>query len=50
METIVLNGVWFEVEVTQCYTYRILRDAQGNEHKFYNDDEGLVEVFEFFGT
>lgn len=44
MKTIVLGGTWYEVEVTQCYTYLLLRDAVGTEHKFFYDGEGLAEM------
>jgi len=44
MESIILDGIWYEVEVTQCYTYLILRDKFGSEHKFYYDAEGLAEM------
>ena len=42
--TMILNGVWYEVEITQCYTYMVLRDRQGSEFKFYNDQEGIAEM------
>lgn len=39
-DTITHNGIWYEVEITECYTYVILRDRWGFEFKFINDDEG----------
>ena len=47
--TMVLSGVWYEVEVTQCYTYMILRDRWGTEYKFYNDEEGVAEMHATLG-
>ena len=49
MNSIIISGVWYEVEVTECYTYRILRDKYGVEHKFYNDEEGILEMFQTLG-
>ena len=41
--SVIRNGVWYEVEQTECYTYVILRDQWGNELRFYNDAEGWAE-------
>jgi hypothetical protein len=41
--TIIHAGVWYEVEITECLTYVILRDKFGAETKFYNDEEGWAE-------
>lgn len=49
MDTMILNGRWFEVEITQCYTWMILRDRFGSEWRFYNDAEGLAELHARFG-
>lgn len=45
----ILNGIWYEVEITECYTYMILRDKFGTEFKFYNDDEGRAEMYAALG-
>ena len=42
--TMFLKGVWYEVEITQCLTWMVLRDRQGSEFKFYNDEEGLADM------
>ena len=42
--TMILNDVWYEIEITQCYTWMVLRDRNGVEFKFYNDDEGVAEM------
>lgn len=47
--TMLLKGVWYEVEVTQCYTYMILRDKFGSEFKFYNDADGMSEMLRILG-
>lgn len=44
MESIIIGENWYEAEVTQCYTYLVLRDKFGTEYKFFNDDEGLAEM------
>lgn len=49
MDTIELNGTWYEVEVTGCLTHMILRDGAGNEHWFYNDEDGIAEMHATLG-
>ena len=44
METIILSNTWYEVEITECYTFVVLKDSFGNTYKFYNDQEGLEEM------
>ena len=58
LDTITHNGIWYEVEITECYqgstttlhgtklnTYVILRDRWGFEFKFINDDKGWNGFF-----
>ena len=41
------NGTWYELEVTPCKTYVVLRDKFGVEFKFFYDEEGLAEMQSF---
>ena len=47
--TVFIKGVWYEVGVTECYTYMILRDKFGSEFKFYNDAEGMSQMLKILG-
>ena len=47
MSTLFVGGVWYEVEITECYTYMIVRDRNGAELRFYNDAQGLAEMSEY---
>lgn len=37
-DTLRINGTWYEVEITECYTYAILRDKYGYEIKLHSDE------------
>lgn len=46
-DTIYIKGVWYEIEITECKTWVILRNREGVETKFYNDAEGAEEMTKF---
>ena len=43
------NGTWYELEVTPCKTYVVLRDKFGVELTYYFDAEGFEAMREFLG-
>lgn len=47
MDSLIVKGVWYEVEITECKTYVIFRDRAGEEIKFYNDEEGAKDLSAF---
>lgn len=48
--SVVVNGVWYEVEPTLCYTYAILRDKHGKETSLYYDIEDWLEFLNTNGV